>query len=51
MLSHCPSFPENARYLFVSVIKHPLVKEVVGIFGLGQENDDLIHLLSLFQGL
>ena len=51
MLSHCPSFPANARYLSVSVVRHPVVKEVVGRFGLSQETDDLIHLLSLFQGI
>ena len=51
MLYHCPSFPANARYLSVSVVRHHVVKEVVGRFGLGQETDDLIYLLSLFQGL
>ena len=51
MLSHCPSFPANAQYLSVSVVRHPVLKETISRFGLGQENDDLIHLLYLFQGL
>ena len=51
MLSHCPSFPENTQYLSVSVVRHPVLKETISRFGLGQENDDLIHLLYLFQGL
>ena len=51
MLSHCPSLPENVQYLSVSVVRHPVVEEIVDIFGLGQETDDLIHLISLFQCL
>ena len=51
MLSPCPSLPENSQYLSVSVIRHPLVEEGVSRFGLGQETDDVIHLLSLFRGL
>ena len=51
MLSPCPSLPENSQYLSVSVIRHPLVEEGVSRFGLGQETDYLINLLSLFKGL